>query len=214
MSEENATCSSALRVAFAASAGAGERRRGALSAAPERAVLSARAPRGAACALRRSSRWHCARHAAPGSNDVAHSRKRPSSRCARQTRARDGGGLLLRETDRRLNLLPRLAECFLDRRSPLLVKHSVAQMMAQRVYGLALGYEDLNDHEQLRQDPLLDVLAGKPEMDQPLAGKSTLNRLELPTIDAAHCSGCQPCARDRYRYRAITLAGALAPPGS
>ena len=91
----------------------------------------------------------------------------------------DGGGLLLRETDRRLNLLPRLSACFLDRRSPLLVKHSVAQMMAQRVYGLALGYEDLNDHEQLRQDLLLHVLAGKPEMDEPLAGKSTLNRMEL-----------------------------------
>ena len=91
----------------------------------------------------------------------------------------DGGGLLLRETDRRLNLLPRLAECFLDGRSPLLVKHSVAQLVSQRVYGLALGYEDVNDHEQLRQDPLLRVLAGKPEMDEPLAGKSTLNRLEL-----------------------------------
>jgi hypothetical protein len=91
----------------------------------------------------------------------------------------DGGALLLRETDRRLNLLPRLAECFLDRRSPLLVKHPVAQLVSQRVYGLALGYEDLNDHEQLRQDPLLRVLTGKPEMDEPLAGKSTLNRLEL-----------------------------------
>jgi DDE family transposase len=91
----------------------------------------------------------------------------------------DGGALLLRETDRRLNLLPRLAECFLDGRSPLLVKHPVAQLVAQRVYGLALGYEDLNDHEQLRQDPLLRVLAGKAEMDEPLAGKSTLNRLEL-----------------------------------
>jgi hypothetical protein len=55
----------------------------------------------------------------------------------------------------------------------------VEQMMAQRIYGLALGYEDVNDHEQLRQDPLLHVLAGKAEMDQPLAGKSTLNRLEL-----------------------------------
>lgn len=91
----------------------------------------------------------------------------------------DGGALLLRETDRRLNLLPRLAECFLDGRSPLLVKHPVAQLVAQRVYGLALGYEDLNDHEQLRQDPVLRVLAGKAEMDEPLAGKSTLNRLEL-----------------------------------
>lgn len=73
----------------------------------------------------------------------------------------DGGGLLLRETDRRLNLLARLAECFLDGRSPLLVEHSVEQLVSQRVYGLALGYEDLNDHEQLRQDPLLRVLAGK-----------------------------------------------------
>jgi hypothetical protein len=92
----------------------------------------------------------------------------------------DGGGLLLRETDRRLNLLPRLAECFLDARSPLLVEHTVEQLVSQRVYGLALGYEDLNDHEQLRQDPLLRVLAGKCDVeDSPLAGKSTLNRLEL-----------------------------------
>jgi len=87
---------------------------------------------------------------------------------------------LLRETDRRLNLLPRLAECFLDGRSPLLVEHTVEQLVSQRVYGLALGYEDLNDHEQLRQDPLLRVLAGKADVeDSPLAGKSTLNRLEL-----------------------------------
>jgi len=92
----------------------------------------------------------------------------------------DGGGLLLRETDRRLNLLPRLANCFLDGRSPLLVEHTVEQLVSQRVYGLALGYEDLNDHEQLRQDPLLRVLAGKSDVeDSPLAGKSTLNRLEL-----------------------------------
>ena len=92
----------------------------------------------------------------------------------------DGGGLLLRETDRRLNLLPRLAGCFLDGRSPLLVEHTVEQLVSQRVYGLALGYEDLNDHEQLRQDPLLRVLAGKSDVeDSPLAGKSTLNRLEL-----------------------------------
>ena len=91
----------------------------------------------------------------------------------------DGGGLLLRETDRRLNLLPRLAQCFLDGRSPIFVKHSVAELIAQRVYGLALGYEDLNDHEQLRQDPVLRVLAGKPDLNQALAGKSTLNRLEL-----------------------------------
>jgi len=92
----------------------------------------------------------------------------------------DSGGLLLRETDRRLSLLPRLAECFLDARNPIFVEHSVEQLVSQRVYGLALGYEDLNDHEQLRQDPLLRVLAGKADMeDSPLAGKSTLNRLEL-----------------------------------
>ena len=91
----------------------------------------------------------------------------------------DAGALLLRETDRRLNLLPRLAECFLDRRNPVLVVHTVAEMLAQRICGLALGYEDLNDHEQLRLDPLLHVLAGKAKMDEPLAGKSTLNRLEL-----------------------------------
>jgi hypothetical protein len=92
----------------------------------------------------------------------------------------DGGGLLLRETDRRLKLLARLATCFLDGRSPLLVRHTVEQLVSQRVYGLALGYEDLNDHEQLRQDPLLRVLAGKADVeDSPLAGKSTLNRLEL-----------------------------------
>jgi len=92
----------------------------------------------------------------------------------------DSGGLLLRETDRRLNLLPRLAACFLDARNPVFVEHSVEQLVSQRVYGLALGYEDLNDHEQLRQDPLLRVLAGKADVeDSPLAGKSTLNRLEL-----------------------------------
>src|SRR4249920_3330092 len=77
----------------------------------------------------------------------------------------DGGALLLRETDRRLNLLPRLAECFLDGRRPLLVKHSIQEMVSQRIYGLALGYEDLNDHEQLRQDPLMRVLAGKPDQE-------------------------------------------------
>jgi hypothetical protein len=92
----------------------------------------------------------------------------------------DSGGLLLRETDRRLNLLPRLAECFLDARNPVFVEHSVEQLVSQRVYGLALGYEDLNDHEQLRQDPLMRVLAGKADVEEsPLAGKSTLNRLEL-----------------------------------
>ena len=93
----------------------------------------------------------------------------------------DGGALLLRQTDRLLNLLPRLATCFLDGRNPQRVQHSIQEMLSQRIYGLALGYEDLNDHEQLRTDPLFGVLAGRSELDQPLAGKSTLNRLELGT---------------------------------
>jgi hypothetical protein len=91
----------------------------------------------------------------------------------------DGGALLLRQTDQRLNLLARLAKCFLDSRNPDLVEHSVLEMVSQRVYGLALGYEDLNDHEQLRNDPMFGVLAGREDLDAPLAGKSTLNRMEL-----------------------------------
>jgi len=91
----------------------------------------------------------------------------------------DGGALLLREADRRINLLGRLAGCFLDGRSPLLVRHQLWEMLSQRIYGLALGYEDLNDHEQLRTDPLLGLLSGKRKLEEPLAGKSTLNRLEL-----------------------------------
>lgn len=91
----------------------------------------------------------------------------------------DGGSFLLRETDRRLNLLPRLADCFLDGRKQNLVDHSMQEMLAQRVYGLALGYEDLNDHEQLRHDPVFGILAGREELQQPLAGKSTLNRMEM-----------------------------------
>ena len=87
----------------------------------------------------------------------------------------------MRETDRRLNLLPRLAECFLDGRDPARIQHTVGEMLAQRIYGLALGYEDLNDQEQLRQDPLLKLLVDKRDLEEPLAGKSTLNRLELST---------------------------------
>lgn len=84
----------------------------------------------------------------------------------------DGGALLLRETDRRIQLLERFSQCFLDGRNPALVEHRIEQMLAQRVYGLALGYEDLNDPEQLRHDPLLGVLAGKAEPGKAaLAGK-------------------------------------------
>lgn len=92
----------------------------------------------------------------------------------------DGGALLLREADRRLDLLARFTSCFHDARDPRYVIHSLSQMIRQRVYGLVLGYEDLNDHEQLRHDALLGLLAEKAEIGQePLAGKSTLNRMEL-----------------------------------
>ena len=86
---------------------------------------------------------------------------------------------MLREVDVRINLLGRLVGCFSDGRNPERIEHELSEMLAQRIYGLALGYEDLNDQEQLRWDPLMGVLSGKQELDQPLAGKSTLNRLEL-----------------------------------
>ena len=94
----------------------------------------------------------------------------------------EGGSLLLRQADRKIGLLRRVARCFMDYRQPERIEHRLEEMLAQRIYGLALGYEDLSDHEQLRQDPLLGVLAGKKDLGEPLAGKSTLNRLELTPL--------------------------------
>src|SRR5437660_6756157 len=92
----------------------------------------------------------------------------------------DGGGLLLREVEKRIGILHQFAACFSDYRNADLIEHTVKELVAQRVYGLALGYEDLNDHEELRNDPLLAVLVEKSDPSQEtLAGKSTLNRLEL-----------------------------------
>ncbi len=94
----------------------------------------------------------------------------------------DAGSLLLKETGAKMNLLTRFSRCFTDRRSPVLIEHTLEQMLRQRVYGLALGYEDLNGHDLLRLDPLLAVMAGKSEPGTDLlAGKSTLNRMELGT---------------------------------
>jgi hypothetical protein len=94
----------------------------------------------------------------------------------------DAGGLLLGATDRAIGLVERFAGCFEDGRVQAQVEHSVAAMVAQRVFGIALGYEDLVDHDQLRHDPVLATLAGKLTARRkncaPLAGKSTLNRLE------------------------------------
>src|ERR687898_293074 len=94
----------------------------------------------------------------------------------------DAGGLLLGATDRAIDLVARFAACFVDRRAQAQVEHTVAAMVAQRIFGIALGYEDLIDHDQLRHDPVLATLAGKLTARRkdcaPLAGKSTLNRLE------------------------------------
>src|SRR5215216_1714919 len=85
-------------------------------------------------------------------------------------------------------MMERFAECFDDVRRQHLIEHEVVTLVAQRVFGIALGYEDLNDHDQLRHDPVLAVLAGKlaarRENCAPLAGKSTLNRLELSRLEA------------------------------
>ena len=95
----------------------------------------------------------------------------------------DAGALLLGETDRAIRLTERFATCFVDARMSELVEHEVGTLVMQRVVGIALGYEDLNDHDELRHDPVLAVLAGKLLAKRsgcaPLAGKSTLNRLEL-----------------------------------
>ncbi len=106
----------------------------------------------------------------------------------------DAGGLLLRETEKRTGIISGFAQCFQDMRDPDLIEHTVAELVAQRIFGLALGYEDLNDHDDLRRDPLIAVLVGKedPEGEKRIrerdrgkagAGKSTLNRLELTPAD-------------------------------
>jgi hypothetical protein len=95
----------------------------------------------------------------------------------------DAGALLLGATDRVIGLVDRFAACFRDYRRQDLVEHTVATLIGQRVFGIALGYEDLNDHDQLRHDPIQAVLAGKLTAHRAdcaaVAGKSTLNRLEL-----------------------------------
>ena len=108
----------------------------------------------------------------------------------------DGGGLLLREVEKRIGILHQFAACFTDYRNADLIEHTVKELVAQRVYGLALGYEDLNDHEELRNDPMLAVLVEKANPNQEtLAGKSTLNRLELTRETASR----------KERYKKIVL---------
>lgn len=118
----------------------------------------------------------------------------------------DGGALLLREADDAVELLSRAAECFTDYRDADRTEHSVVDLLRQRVYGLALAYEDLNDHDELSRDPALAAVIGKDDptgesrarerdKGRPLAGKSTLNRLELSPRDSS--------SPDRYKKVAL-----------
>src|SRR3954454_15839128 len=111
----------------------------------------------------------------------------------------DGGALLLRQTEQLTGIIRKFAACFTDHRKAGLVEHTVEELIAQRVYALALGYEDLNDHDDLRTDPLLATVVGKGDptgktrhrrrdRGKALAGKSTLNRLELTPVGAGEAS--------------------------
>ncbi len=121
----------------------------------------------------------------------------------------DAGGLLLREIEQRFHFVERFAGCFTDYRDPGRIEHTVTELVQQRVFGLCLGYEDLNDHDQLRNDPLLAVLAGKTDplgeqrasptdRGKGLAGKSTLNRLELTPAGAS--------SKNRYKKIVANVA--------
>lgn len=118
----------------------------------------------------------------------------------------DGGGVLLREVEVRTGILRQFAACFTDHRDADLIEHTACELVAQRVYGLALGYEDLLDHDDLRHDPLLAALVGKGDptgqdrlrrrdRGKALAGKSTLNRLELTPAGAG----------EESRYKKIVM---------
>jgi hypothetical protein len=108
----------------------------------------------------------------------------------------DAGGLMLREVEQRTGIIRGFASCFTDHRKPELIEHPVEDLIGQRIYGLCLGYEDLNDHDELRSDPMMAVMVGKQDpkgekrrswrdRGKALAGKSTLNRLELTRADAS-----------------------------
>jgi Transposase DDE domain group 1 len=130
----------------------------------------------------------------------------------------DTGALLLGMTDRAIGLIARFAACFKDARSAALIEHQVETLVGQRVFGLAMGYEDLNDHDGLRHDPVMALLAGKLKAARrdcaPVAGKSTLNRLELSGLEATdyHKIGHDGAAIERLLVDVFLEAHRAAPP--
>ena len=121
----------------------------------------------------------------------------------------DAGGLLLRQTEEATDIIGKFAACFTDHRDGDLIEHTLEELVAQRIYALALGYEDLNDHDELRNDPLLAVMVGKNDptgkdrlrdrdKGKALAGKSTLNRLELTPVGANKNSRYKKITVDRH----------------
>jgi hypothetical protein len=118
----------------------------------------------------------------------------------------NAGALLLREADRVIGLSRRVARCFSDGRAAERIEHSLETLIAQRVHGIALGYEDLNDHDDLRRDPVLTLLSDGLEKKRanvaPLAGKSTLNRLEHAPADAAASRYCK-IGHDKAAFEAV-----------
>ena len=129
----------------------------------------------------------------------------------------DAGALLLGATDRAIRMIDRFASCFHDERRPEWIEHEVSTLVGQRVFGIALGYEDLNDHDELRHDPMMAVLAGKlaarREDCAPVAGKSTLNRLELSKLEPTryHKISHNPVAIKRLLVDLFLEAHARAP---
>ena len=117
----------------------------------------------------------------------------------------DAGALLLGAADRAIDLVRRFASCFHDGRRSDLIEHEVITLVGQRVFAIALGYEDLNDHDELRHDPMMAVLAGKlatrRENCAPVAGKSTLNRLELSKL--------QPTRYHKISHNPAAIRGLL-----
>src|SRR4051794_25786902 len=115
----------------------------------------------------------------------------------------EAGAMLLGAADRTIGLVAQFAGCFTDHRAADLVEHPVASLVGQRVFGIALGYEDLIDHDQLRHDPVMAVLGGKLTARRsdcaPLAGKSTLNRLE-------HAPSGAPSRYHRIRHHREAIA--------